>query len=573
MKVVLTAIGSKYIHTALGLRSIKAYAEQSGYKDIILLEESAQTPILAVLSEITEEKTDIVGLSVHIWNKEYVYKLIGLLRKVLPQVKIVVGGPEVAFEPERIFAERPEIDYIIQGEGEEIFVNLLDALNNKTVLPKHVAYRADGKVICGSVGVLADLDKLAFPYPDLDRVIADKKIVYYECTRGCPFSCSYCLSGISHAVRKRNIELVLKDLQRFIDADAELVKFVDRTYNLDSRYFLPIMKYLAENGKNTTFHFEIKADLLNKEVLDFLQTVPAGRFQFEIGVQSTNPETLQAVGRVDNWQKLAENVKVLLGFGNIHLHLDLIAGLPYENIDVFGKSFNDVYFLNPHMLQLGFLKVLPGTVMRNQTAEHGLVYMDEPPYEILATKYISYDELRFLKILEDVFDHTYNTGKFEKVLSRLVEIENGNPFALYKKLTQWWIERGEYPKGHNVRGVALLLLKFIKEHYDEYRDDLTEKLRFDIFAKQPGWKPKEFAWHEAELNEAVMDFWRNKEVVRKYLPGYDFSTWREIKKKYPIEYFENTETDGEKKKQFYMSVNETDCARMLEIDACDIMPN
>lgn len=356
MKTILVAINSKYVHTALGLRYVSEFCKTKGL-DVTVIEETIQTPLLAVLAEITSAKPAVIGFSVHIWNKAYVYSLIELVRKVMPAVKIVVGGPEVAFEPERIFTEKSEIDFIVQGEGEVCLAELLQALvGNISEVPCHIAYRDNKGIVQnnGGVTVVDDLAELAFPYPDLDAVVEANKIVYYECTRGCPFNCSYCLSGISKTVRRRPLEKVLLDLERFIEAKVPLVKFVDRTYNLDEAYFLPIMHYLSMADTETTFHFEIKADLLSENTLRFLETVPEGRFQFEIGVQSTNDATLKAIGRENNWEKLAYNVERLLAGGNIHLHLDLIAGLPYEGVKEFIKSFNDVYSLRPHMLQLGF---------------------------------------------------------------------------------------------------------------------------------------------------------------------------------------------------------------------------
>ena len=349
MKIILTAIGSKYIHTALGLRSIRAYAKAQGI-ETELIEDSAQTPLLSVLAEITAQEPDIVGLSVHIWNKNYVYSLICLLRKVMPQVKIAAGGPEVSFDPQRIFGECPQIDYIIMGEGEETFVQLVRALADGGEVPEYVAYQKDGKVIAnGATTVVVDLDVLEFPYPDLAEVVAAKKIVYYECTRGCPFNCSYCLSGISRNVRKRSLAKVYADLDRLIAAKVPLVKFVDRTYNLDENYFLPIMQHLAQADTDATFHFEIKADLLSEKVLEFLETVPKGRFQFEIGVQTTNAPTLAAINRRDDWQKLTANVTRLLRSGN-HLiqRCALIclgsADFPHQDLTGHTAAFGSVFF-------------------------------------------------------------------------------------------------------------------------------------------------------------------------------------------------------------------------------------
>lgn len=566
MKIILTAIGSKYIHTALGLRSIRAYAAAHGIKTQ-LIEDTVQTPLLSALAEITAQQPDVIGLSVHIWNKNYVYSLIRLLRKVMPQLKIVAGGPEVAFDPQRIFAECPQIDYIVMGEGEKVFVNLINALRDEIALPQHIAYKKDGAVIAnGSTAVVENLDALEFAYPDLDEVVAAKKIVYYECSRGCPFNCSYCLSGISRNVRRRSLQKVYADLDRLIAAKVPLVKFVDRTYNLDENYYLPIMQHLAQAYTDATFHFEIKADLLTEKVLQFLKNVPKGRFQFEIGVQTTNAPTLSAINRRDNWQKLTANVKTLLDYGNIHLHLDLIAGLPYEGLQEFAKSFNDVYGLQPDMLQLGFLKVLPGTEMEKQQAEHELVYMDEPPYEILSTNYMPYSELRFLKVLEDVFDHTYNTGRFKHTLKYLTQLE-GSAFSFYSKFAKWWQACGEYSLGHNVRSVSKLLWQFAGECYAEKFAKICELLRFDILLYQTGWKPDFLNWHTQELNEAAMAFWRDVETVRHYLPDYSFATWREIQKKYALEYFEFDPLNGADGKAYYLFIYENGGSMVLKIDS------
>lgn len=555
MKTILVAINSKYVHTALGLRYVSEFCKTKGL-DVTVIEETIQTPLLAVLAEITSAKPAVIGFSVHIWNKAYVYSLIELVRKVMPAVKIVVGGPEIAFQPERIFTEKSEIDFIVQGEGEICLAELLKALaGNTSEVPYHIAYRDDKGIVQknGGVAVVENLAELAFPYPDLDAVVEANKIVYYECTRGCPFNCSYCLSGISKTIRRRPLEKVLLDLELFIEAKVPLVKFVDRTYNLDESYFLPIMHYLSMADTETTFHFEIKADLLSENTLRFLETVPEGRFQFEIGVQSTNDATLKAIGRENNWEKLAYNVGRLLDNGNIHLHLDLIAGLPYEGAKEFIKSFNDVYSLRPHMLQLGFLKVLQGTIMQQQTEEHGLLYMSEPPYEVVQTKYLPYEELRFLKVLEDVFENTYNTGKFQNILTYFVKISGGDPFAFYRQLTEWWESKGLYPQGHNARGVTKLLWEFACDCYPEEKAAVKEVLRFDVFIAQPNWVPTWLGWKTNELNESAMAFWRDKDEVRRYLPNYIFSTWRQIRKNYPIEAFDYNVQTGIAERVIFMA--------------------
>lgn len=566
MRVLLTAINSKYIHTGLGLRYVGEYAKQQGHQ-VQLLEETINSNILDVLEKIMVGKVDVYGFSVHIWNKPFVMQLIAMLRKLRPEAVIVVGGPEVAFAAERIFTEQPGIDYIVQGEGELCFSRLLQSLEQKDAIPAHIAYKVGDEVrINGGTTVIDDLSILPFPYPDLQQVIAEHKIVYYEATRGCPFNCAYCLSGISRSVRKRPLDLVLADLDRFIAAGAPLVKFVDRTYNLDEKYFLPMMQHLASAKTEATFHFEIKADILTEKVLDFLATVPKGRFQLEIGIQSTHKPTLEAINRQDNWEKLASNVRRLLAMGNMHIHVDLIAGLPYEDLPTFGKSFDDVYGLNAHMLQLGFLKVLPGSQMELETKEHGLLFMDEPPYEILATKYMPYEDMQFLKRVENVLDQTGNSGVFSNILSALMRMEGLKPFAFYTKLTNWWVARGYYPQTHNAKGVAEILAHYIRENCDTHADELLEILRYDVFVDLPGWRPAWLNWQNEFIFDKVSAFWRNEELVHQYVPAYKFSSWRQINKTYPIELFKYHWSDGRAGEIYVLVDNSAGKKKIVELD-------
>lgn len=565
MQVVLSAINSKYIHTGLGLRYVGEYAKTQGH-EVTLIEETINTPILAVLEKIMAVPAQVYGFSVHIWNKQFVFKLIRMLRKLRPEAAIVIGGPEVAFDAEKIFAELPQADYIVQGEGELVFSELLEYLAGGGSVPQHIAYREGEQVnLNGGITVIDDMSLLPFPYPDLEKMLAEHKIVYYECTRGCPFNCAYCLSGISRSVRKRPLELVLRDLDRFIAAGVPLVKFVDRTYNLDEKYFLPMMEHLAQADTNATFHFEIKADILSEHVMDFLATVPKGRFQLEIGIQSTHQPTLKAINRQDNWKKLSANVKRLLSFGNMHIHVDLIAGLPYEDLPTFAKSFDDVYGLGADMLQLGFLKVLPGTQMRRETEQHDLRYMDEPPYEILATKYMPYEDMLYLKHLDNILDQTANSGGFKYTLRALLRASGMTAFAFYRKLTQWWVKAGFYPQTHNAKGVAAILKQFIEENYAGQQAELLEILRFDVFCEIPQWRPEWLKWQTEEIFEAVSAFWRDEEKVRRYIPAYKFSSWRQIHKLHPIELFKADWETGNAEEIFVMLDNSGEQQKLIKL--------
>lgn len=565
MQVVLSAINSKYIHTGLGLRYVGEYAKVQGH-EVTLIEETINTPILAVLEKIMAVPAQVYGFSVHIWNKSFVFKLIRMLRKLRPQAAIVIGGPEVAFDAEKIFAELPQADYIVQGEGELVFSELLQYLAGGGAVPKHIAYREGEQVnLNGGITVIDDMSLLPFPYPDLEKMLAEHKIVYYECTRGCPFNCAYCLSGISRSVRKRPLELVLRDLDRFIAAGVPLVKFVDRTYNLDEKYFLPMVEHLAQADTNATFHFEIKADILSEQVMDFLATVPKGRFQLEIGIQSTHQPTLKAINRQDNWEKLSANVKRLLSFGNMHIHVDLIAGLPYEDLPTFAKSFDDVYGLGADMLQLGFLKVLPGTQMRRETEKHDLRYMDEPPYEILATKYMPYEDMLYLKHLDNILDQTANSGGFKYTVRALLRASGMTAFAFYRKLTQWWVKAGFYPQTHNAKGVAAILKQFIEENYADNQAELLEILRFDVFCEIVQWRPEWLKWQTEAIFEVVSAFWRDEEKVRRYIPAYKFSSWRQIHKLYPIELFKANWETGNAEEIFVMLDNSGEQQKLIKL--------
>lgn len=566
MQVLLTAINSKYIHTGLGLRYVGEFAKQQGHK-VELLEETINTPILAVLEKLMAVSAEVYGFSVHIWNKPFVFRLVKMLKKLKPASKIVLGGPEVSFAAKKIFQEIPVIDYIVQGEGEIVFSELLKALEQGTDIPTHIAYLHDGIVdLNGGTTVIEDMSILPFPYPDLEKVLAEHKIVYYECTRGCPFNCAYCLSGITRSVRKRPLELVLRDIDRFIEAGTPLVKFVDRTYNLDERYFLPMMEHLAAAKTNATFHFEIKADMLSEKVMEFLEKVPKHRFQLEIGIQSTHPPTLKAINRQDDWQRLEANVKRLLSFKNMHIHVDLIAGLPFESIKEFKKSFDDVSGLGADMLQMGFLKVLPGTQMAKETEAHELRYMDEPPYEILATKYMPYSDMQLLKRMDNIHDQTGNSGYFKNVLKSCIENYGYGSFAFYEQLTNWWIANGHYPQSHNAKGVAELLQQFIETsgiYAQEQKKLLLELLRYDVFIDIPGWYPDWLAWQKEVIFDELSGFWRDEEKVRKYIPDYKFATWRQIHKLYPVEKFFYT-PDGNAEERYLL----LDCSHLEKRIIC-----
>ncbi|MEE3397027.1 MAG: DUF4080 domain-containing protein, partial [Succiniclasticum sp.] len=494
------------------------------------------------------------------------------------------------------FAAVPFVDFIVCGEGEEVVAAFLQRVAQferietqgtespavvkqvakqnisqwKELIPEGIAYRDEsGRLaVPDATLTVADLDKLPFPYPDLAEVVAQHKIVYYEASRGCPFHCSYCLSGISHSVRRRSLPLVLADMERFMQAGAALVKFVDRTYNLDETYYLPIMQYLASANTKTTFHFEIKADILSPAAVSFLQTVPKGRFQLEIGVQSTDADVLQAIGRKDDWGRLKDTVAALLKSGNMHIHMDLIAGLPLQDMKSFAQSFNDVYGLRPHALQLGFLKILSGTEMERVSDRHGLIYMAQPPYEILATKYLSYKEIRFLKILEEVFDLTANSGRFPFTLAYLSEqAGRGSTFSFFRKLTEWYRQKEMAGIGHNALETAQMLFTYVEEQQPELLFQVRELLRLDVLRYLPNFKPEWLQWRTTINYETVSAFWKDEKRVRNYIPDYVFKNWRELHKKYALEEFLFNPWTGEKDSVFVLVNYKEMCLTRIKTNA------
>lgn len=416
MKVLLVAINASYSHTNLAVRSIKYFVEQHCNDSSIKIdfcEFTINQPIGEVLRGIASSQADAVMFSTYIWNAEVVSKIIPDIKKLLPSAVVGAGGPEFGYWPEGYMKKLPDLDFVMVGEG-EVSVTELIKNNLKANIPG-IYYREEDEIKFGGIREpLCDLSELPFSYPDLSD--PDNRIYYYESNRGCPFSCSYCMSSLDRKVRFMPLERVFADLQRFLDANVRLVKFVDRTFNLNEERYLQIWDYILthHNGK-TMFHFEIEAEYMSQKVLDFLQRVPSGVMQFEIGVQSSNEQTLKAISRSPNVKTLAENIRHIPR--TIHQHLDLIAGLPYEDLEIFGKSFDFVMDLRPDALQLGFLKVLHGTKMEEYAKSNGWKWMENPAYETFSTPYMSYDDMNFLKDVETSIDAYYNSESFSRLMN------------------------------------------------------------------------------------------------------------------------------------------------------------
>ncbi|MDR3564595.1 MAG: B12-binding domain-containing radical SAM protein [Negativicutes bacterium] len=538
MQVVLATLNAKFIHSSLALRYLKQYC-QAAHPAITIKEYTINNEGLYILGDIFQARPDVLGLVCYIWNREAVLALAALVKKVLPGTAIVLGGPEVTYDAAAVLQENPAVDFVIQGEGEEAFAALLGVLSVGRPVEgiAGVAFRREGESVASEPQVVARLARLPFPYDD-DMAELKDKIIYYESSRGCPFACSYCLSSTTRGVRFFDTDRVLAELAFFISHDVRQVKFVDRTFNARREHYWPILRFLAAADCRTNFHFEIAADRLDDDIVEFLATAPIGRFQFEIGVQSTHDATLQAINRKNDWPRLTRHVRALRAAGNIHLHLDLIVGLPFENYQQFGQSFNTVYQLQPHMLQLGFLKMLKGSAIREQVAIHGYVFMDDAPYEVLANHYLTYAEIRRLKIMEELFNQLYNSGRFGATLAWLVSGYGGEAFLLYDALTTYWEERGLHRVAHSAKALYRYIADFSAAVRPESKETCMAFLRFDALMSEQGTtRPAFLPWSEGQWADQKSSFWRDEALVRRYLPDYRFTTWRDINNKYHIEVF------------------------------------
>lgn len=538
MNVALVTLNAKYIHSSLALRYLKEVCKD--ICEIKIKEFTINNQPLEILGQIHEEKPEVVAFACYIWNIEMVKTVIGLLKRVSPEVRVICGGPEVSYRPEEFLRQAAGVDYIVRGEGEETLRALLLHLHGH--VPRQnlsgVSYRdANGRIHTGEAAVVRDLDRLPFPYRAEEMSALKDKIIYYESSRGCPFSCQYCLSSATEGVRFLRVERVLEELAFFIRHDVRQVKFVDRTFNAKKSAYLPILKFLARQDCRTNFHFEVAADLLDEEALDVLRTMPKGRVQLEIGVQSTNAATLEKIRRKNHWEKIVRNVTRLLSFGNIHLHLDLIIGLPEEDYRSFGNSFNDVYRLRPHMLQIGFLKLLKGSGIAQNAQAYDYVFMDAAPYQVLANRFINYEEMRRLQIFEGVFEQYYNSGRFQHALRCLIERMEDDAFAFYEAFTAFWFRRGFHLVAHTAKSLYAHLDAFCAERFPEHKTVFRQLLKFDaLLFDRGGIRPAFLDWNEDAFYAETSRFWRS-EIAGKYLPGYQFTNWRALKKVYHIEVF------------------------------------
>ncbi|MGI8256793.1 DUF4080 domain-containing protein [Blautia wexlerae] len=515
MKILLAACNAKYIHSNLAVYDLQAYASE--YTDYVILKEyTINQQKDDIMRDIYLEHPDVVCVSCYIWNISFVKELMADLAKILPDADFWAGGPEVSYDAEKFLSENPEFTGVMVGEGEETFQELSgyyvkknpEKLENIT----GICYRDGEKIIHNGWRQIMDLSSIPFIYKDLSEF--KNRIIYYESSRGCPFSCSYCLSSVDKKLRFRDIEMVKKELQFFIDHKVPQVKFVDRTFNCKHDHAMAIWKYINDHDNGVTnFHFEISADLLREEELQEMSTMRPGLIQLEIGVQSTNPDTIKAIHRTMDFEKLKGIVDRIHSFGNIHQHLDLIAGLPYEDYDSFRNSFNDVYALKPQQLQLGFLKVLKGSHMMEMCREYGIVYKNREPYEVLSTKWLDYGHVLKLKNVENMVEVYYNSGQFQKTLE-YAESFFPDAFSIYEGLGIFYMEKGYGDVSHTRMRRYEILLEYLETVPGISRAEVADRMILDLYLRENLKSRPGFAGNQKPYEKLVWDYRKRAHVPK-----------------------------------------------------------
>ncbi|WAW15178.1 B12-binding domain-containing radical SAM protein [Peptostreptococcus equinus] len=484
MKVLLSTLNSKFIHTNLAIRYIREYSrdlEGKEYK-VDLKEYTINNSIDYIIKDIYKRKIDILAMSTYIWNIEDTIRLCENLKKINPDLIIILGGPEVSYDYIDSINKYKCIDYILYGEGERIYRELIENLLGKIDISKvrGIAYRKGGYAVENPpMPLIENLNDIPSPYENIDVREYENKIVYFESSRGCPFNCQYCLSSAIKGLRYFSTDRIKRDLKNLIDARVSQIKFIDRTFNANREIAKNIMRFLMENDNGiTTYHFEVTAHLIDDDMLHFLKNCKPGLFQFEIGVQSTNLQTLKAVGRYDDFKRLTKVVNTISSYRNIHQHLDLIAGLPYEDFDRFSQSFDDVFSLKSQCLQLGFLKMIKGTGIRERSDEFDYVYKDYPPYEILSNKFMTYEQILELKDIEEILEIYYNSRNFSLSIEYLLERYYDSPFKFFREMASYFNENGYFDLANAKNKLYEILLDFAKERVFKSKNKLIEN---DIF--------------------------------------------------------------------------------------------
>ena len=538
MNVVLSTLNSKFIHSSLALRYLKAYGEAHGQAyDIV--EYTINMPVLHILSDITEHDIDVLGFACYIWNIEMTLHVVDMVKAVRPDIKIVLGGPEVSFTADELLERYPNIDYIVQGEGEEAFHALVTALQLgndglNPVIPG-VRGRRNGSILGSAEAVeVRDLSTIPFPYTEEDMKDLEHKIIYYESSRGCPFSCQYCLSGNKNTVRFFPQERTLQELQWFIDHGVKQVKFVDRTFNCAPKHHRPLMEFMRDTETDMNYHLEMEPELMTDWETNILCEMPPGRIQIEVGVQSTHKKTLDAINRYNDWPYIQKSIRPIIQAGRTHVHMDLIVGLPHEDFNRFGQSFNDLFSLQPHALQVGFLKLLKGSGVRRMR-EYKYVADPLAPYEVLSTHVLPYDDVRFLKYLEDVFERFYNSERFRTTFGyigqQLIHGET-DAFSYFCDMTRAWLKEGN----HKVNLKDIDQIEFLYRFFLAKGDTIAaEILQYDTLVSYRGKVRSEAVGLPKQTKELLQvgeTFWRNEEVASKFIPNYTFKEWRKIRQQY-----------------------------------------
>ena len=557
MKVLLAAINAKYIHSNLGIYSLKTYGEKmlkewglAEQAEISLAEYTINHQMEQILQDIYKRKPDVIGFSCYIWNISYVKVILADIKKVLPDVKIWAGGPEVSYHGEAFLKEEPAVDLVMMGEGEITFAHFLKALlegEDLKQVPGLMVRNADGTFTDTGFRQVMDMSQIPFPYAFMDMKELEHRIIYYESSRGCPFSCAYCLSSIDKKLRFRSLDLVLPELEWFLQAKVPQVKFVDRTFNCKKSHAMAIWQYIRDHDNGVTnFHFEIAADLLDKDELDLLSTMRPGLVQLEIGVQSTNEKTLETIRRKTDIEEIRQITATINSWHNIHQHLDLIAGLPWEDLESFKKSFNDVYEMEPEQLQLGFLKVLKGSYMEELIPTCDLLYSAAPPYEVLCTKWLSYGDVLELKYIEEVTEVHYNSRQFTCTLKEL-EKEFDTPYEMFSFMAGYYNKNHLFGISHSRIARYEILWKIIQERLEKNGKcetqamaenvNISEKLELyrdllmtDLYLRENVKSRPTFARDLSSSKDFVREFFQKEEKTPEHLSGYEGYDSRQMAK-------------------------------------------
>ncbi|MBQ7954670.1 MAG: B12-binding domain-containing radical SAM protein [Lachnospiraceae bacterium] len=554
MKFLLTAVNAKYIHSNPAVYSLRGFVEEKKRAHVEIAEYTINHRLEDILGDIYRQKPDVVAFSCYIWNWEMIQDIILELNKILPEVPIWLGGPEVSFDAPQILERFPMVTGIMVGEGEQTFCELLEYYVNQGTSQKGLLNLQDipGLVLHSGATAEREMTRLSeIPFLYHDMAPFENRIIYYESSRGCPYRCSYCLSSIDKKLRLRDIEIVKKELQFFLEQKVPQVKFVDRTFNCDHNHAMAIWQYITDNDNGVTnFHFEISADILRADEIELLGKMRPGLVQLEIGVQTTNPQTLKEIRRNMDLEKLETNVAKIHEGGNIHQHLDLIAGLPYEDYESFKNSFNRVYRMKPQQLQLGFLKVLKGSYMHEKAEDYGLVYRSKPPYEVLYTNWLTYGDVLRLKKIEEMVELYYNSNQFTHTLP-ILEQAFESPFMLFEKLADFYEEKGYFVSSPARAYRYQVLLDFAVEKDASQEDLYKESLTYDMYLRENLKSRPGFAADLTARKDEIRSFYKAEEESRTYLPSYGQYDSKQLSKMTHLEVFRypvwdsNVEADGQ----------------------------